>query len=63
MNLKQLRGIAHHLDVIVTVADASVREGVLNELDRALTDHELVKVRVNVSDLIGRQPGDFKRSG
>ena len=47
---KRLRGIAHHLDPIVTVGDRGPTEPVARELDRALTDHELVKVRMNVGD-------------
>ena len=47
--LKEMRAIAHHLKPIVTLG-AAPSESALAELDRALTDHELVKVRVNISD-------------
>ena len=43
---KQLRRIAHHLDAVVTVADLPVSDGVYQETERALKDHELIKVKV-----------------
>ncbi|MEM7100860.1 MAG: YhbY family RNA-binding protein [Pseudomonadota bacterium] len=43
---KQFRQIAHHLDAVVTLADAAISEGVKDETDRALTDHELIKVKI-----------------
>ena len=43
---KQMRQIAHHLDAVVTVADLPISEGVKEECDRALSDHELIKVKV-----------------
>ena len=48
--LKQYRAIAHKLHPIVTVGGQGLTEGIQVELDRALTDHELVKIRVNVGD-------------
>lgn len=48
--LKQYRAIAHKLHPIVTVGGLGLTEGIQVELDRALTDHELVKIRVNVGD-------------
>ena len=44
---KTLRRIAHHLDAVVQVGDQAITEGVIQETDRALRDHELIKVRVN----------------
>ena len=44
---RKLRGIAHHLDPIVTVGDGGVSDALLAELERALVDHELVKVRMH----------------
>ncbi len=43
---KHLRGLAHSLKPLVHVGDAGLSEGVLNALDAALQDHELVKVRL-----------------
>ncbi len=47
---KQFRAIAHHLKPVVTIAENGLTEGVLDELERALTDHELIKLKVNVQD-------------
>lgn len=43
--IKQLRGIGHKLKPIVTIGDNGVSDNVLNELNRALDDHELIKVK------------------
>jgi len=47
--LKKYRSIGHHLDPVVIVAK-DLRENVLAEIDRALSDHELIKVRVVSED-------------
>lgn len=41
-----LRGLAHHLHVIVTVGTAGLTEPVLGEIDQALARHELLKIRL-----------------
>jgi RNA-binding protein len=43
---RELRAAAHHLDPVVMIGDAGLSPGVLAEADRALTAHELIKVRV-----------------
>jgi len=43
---RQLRAIGHKLKPVVTVAGKGLSEGVTAELDRALTDHELIKVKL-----------------
>ena len=48
--LKQYRAIAHKLHPIVTVAGAGLSDGVMAEMERALTDHELFKIKVAVGD-------------
>lgn len=47
---KHLRRLAHPLSPIVMLGNAGLTDGVVNELDRALTDHELVKVSARVGD-------------
>ena len=47
---KELRQIAHHLRPVVTVGNGGVSGGVVGELERALTDHELIKVRVGSTE-------------
>jgi len=52
---KRLRQIAHRLDPIVVVGDRGLSESVVGETERALDDHELVKVRVNIADRVARK--------
>lgn len=47
---KRYRAIGHDLKPLVTVADKGLAETVLAEIERALTDHELIKIKVNVAD-------------
>lgn len=47
---KQLRAIGHQLKPVVTVSEKGMSEGVLLELERALEDHELIKVKLAVND-------------
>ena len=47
---KDLRTIGHSLNPIVTVAGNGLSEGVLTELERALEDHELIKVKLAIGD-------------
>jgi RNA-binding protein len=51
---KYLRRLAHPLHPIVMLGNAGLTEGVFLELDRALRDHELVKVSVRVGDRTAR---------
>jgi RNA-binding protein len=51
---KYLRRLAHPLHPIVMLGNAGLTDGVLLELDRALTDHELVKVSVRMGDRVAR---------
>ena len=41
-----LRSQAHHLDPVVLLGANGLTNAVLHEIDRALNDHELIKVRV-----------------
>jgi RNA-binding protein len=43
---KNLRGQAHHLKPSVTVAGKGLSETVVAEIERALNDHELIKVKL-----------------
>ena len=43
---KNLRGQAHHLKPLVIVADKGLSENVVAEIERALNDHELIKVKL-----------------
>lgn len=44
---KTFRGVAHHLDPVVSVSDRGLSDGIIAETERALTDHELIKVKVD----------------
>ena len=52
---RDLRRIGHHLQPIVTIGDNGVSEGVIAETERALTDHELIKVRLPAGAKADRQ--------
>lgn len=47
---KQYRSLGHSLHPLVTVAGNGLTEGVQLEVDRALEDHELIKVKFSVGD-------------
>jgi RNA-binding protein len=47
---KQFRSIGHQLNPIVTVGDKGLNENVVKELERALEDHELIKVKLPAGD-------------
>lgn len=47
---KTLRSIGHKLNPVVTVAGNGLTENVLIEIDRALEDHELIKIKYAVGD-------------
>ncbi|AZG88141.1 MULTISPECIES: YhbY family RNA-binding protein [Pseudomonas] len=47
---KQYKSIGHHLKPVLIVADNGLTEGVLAELERALSDHELIKIKLNILD-------------
>ena len=43
---RHLRGLAHHLKPVVTVADKGLTENVMAEIENALDRHELVKIKL-----------------
>lgn len=47
---KRLRSIGHRLHPVVTIAGNGLSQAVGNELERALHDHELVKLRLAIDD-------------
>jgi RNA-binding protein len=47
---KRFRTIGHQLNPIVTVGDKGLSDTVRAEIDRALNDHELIKVKVVTED-------------
>ncbi len=47
---KQYKSIGHHLKPVLIVADNGLTEGVLAELERALADHELIKIQLRITE-------------
>lgn len=47
---RALKKQAHHLNVIVQSGAAGLTEAVIAEIERALTDHELIKIRLVADD-------------
>ncbi|MBB6341613.1 RNA-binding protein [Pseudomonas fluvialis] len=47
---KQFKSIGHHLKPVLIVAENGLSEGVVAELERALNDHELIKVQFRITE-------------
>lgn len=47
---KQFRTIGHKLNPIVTIASNGLSPNVIAELNRALDDHELIKVKLAIAE-------------
>ena len=52
---KRFRQIGHQLNPIVLLGNHGLTEAVLTEIDRALEDHELIKVRIGGEDREARR--------
>ena len=51
---KFLRGLAHPLEPVIWIGNPGLTDGVVAETDRALRDHELIKVKVRAADRSAR---------
>ena len=47
---KKLRGLGHALKPVIIVGGGGLSESLLEEFDRSLAHHELMKVKFNVGD-------------
>ena len=47
---KQMRTIGHQLHPVVTISEKGLSEGVHLELERALEDHELIKIKLSIAE-------------
>jgi RNA-binding protein len=52
---QQLKALAHKLKPVVIVGNNGVTDNVNNEIERALDDHELIKMRINTDDRVMRK--------
>ena len=50
-----MKARAHALDPVVRIGGAGLSPAVLAEIDRALKNHELIKIRVNGADRSDRE--------
>jgi RNA-binding protein len=48
--IKYLKGLAHHLNPVVSVGKNGLSEAVAKEVDQTLNSHELIKVRIACDD-------------
>ncbi len=48
--IKKYRTIGHNLKPVVMISEQGLSEGVRLELERALNDHELIKVKLNCGE-------------
>lgn len=42
---RQLKSLAHHLNPLIQIGQKGVTDALINAVDQALTDHELIKIR------------------
>ena len=49
-----LRAQAHNLNPVVTIGDAGLTEAVMNEIERSIASHELIKVKSHDRDKAAR---------
>lgn len=52
---RYLRGLAHHLEPIVQIGKAGITDALVAATDRALLDHELIKVKLPQVEKAERQ--------
>lgn len=57
--IRQLRGLAHHLAPVVLIGKADISDGLVKQAEEALEAHELIKCAVqDGSDLGAREAAD-----
>lgn len=52
---RELKAQAHHLNPVVTIGKAGLSVHVIDELERGLLSHELIKIKVQLDDRITRK--------
>ncbi len=53
--MKLLKGIGHQLKPVVIIGNNGVTQAIYDEVDRALTDHEIIKVKLAAGSKEERQ--------
>lgn len=51
---RHIKALAHALDPVVIIGANGLTQAVLDELERAIAHHELIKVRINAADRLER---------
>ncbi len=51
---KYLRGLGHHLNPVIMIAESGLSPAVASEFEIAISHHELIKVSVRVGDRAAR---------
>lgn len=52
---KQLKTLGHKLKPIIMIAGNGITETIDAEIERALNDHELIKIRLSIPDRVTRK--------
>lgn len=52
---QHLKGRAHSLKPVIMIGSNGITPAVIKEIDRALDDHELIKIRIQGADRDARQ--------
>jgi len=55
---RHLRGLAHALKPVVQIGKGGIDDGLVNAVDQALADHELVKVKLGESGVDRHEAAD-----
>ncbi|AEG31402.1 ribosome assembly RNA-binding protein YhbY [Thiomicrospira cyclica] len=53
--LKYLKGLGHHLNPVILVGAQGISDNLLAELDKALSHHELIKIKIAHDDRDSRR--------
>lgn len=53
--LKYLKGLGHHLNPVILVGAQGITDNLLAELDKALSHHELIKIKIANDDRDSRR--------
>ena len=48
--IRELRSNLHHLKPVVIIGNKGLSEAVVQEIDQALNDHELIKIRAQIKN-------------